>query len=57
MGVCQSPPGSAKAAAAACLAEVLAAPVIDALPSRPNNPAHAGMDTINDPHGTVFRSP
>jgi len=56
MGVCQSPPGSAKAAAA-CLAELLAAPVIDALPSRPNNPAHAGMDTINDPHGTVFRSP
>ncbi len=37
--------------------EVLATPVIDALATRPENPAHSGMDTINDPHGTVPRSP
>jgi hypothetical protein len=36
---------------------VLAVPVIDALATRPENPAHSGMDVINDPDGTVPRSP
>ncbi len=42
---------------AACLDEVLAVPVIDALPTTPDNPAMSGMDTINDPDGTIPRSP
>ena len=41
----------------ACIDEVLAVPVIDALATRPENPAHSGMDVINDPDGTVPRSP
>ena len=45
------------AGSAACIDEVLATPVIDGLATRPENPAHSGMDTINDPHGTVPRSP
>jgi len=41
---------------AACVNEVLAEPVLDAQPTRPDNPARAGMDTINDPTGRVPRS-
>ena len=49
--------GGYLAGSAACIDEVLATPVIDALATRPENPAHSGMDTINDPRGTVPRSP
>jgi hypothetical protein len=45
------------AASAACVSEVLADPILDALATRPDNPAHAGMDTVNDPTGSVPRSP
>ena len=45
------------AGSAPCVDEVLAVPVIDALATRPGNPACSGMDVINDPDGTVPRSP
>jgi hypothetical protein len=38
------------------VAEVTGTPVIDALATRPENPARAGMDVINDPDGSVPRS-
>lgn len=44
------------AGTAACIDELLAVPVIDALVTRPDNPAHSGMDVINDPDGVVPRS-
>jgi hypothetical protein len=31
-----------------CVNEALAIPVIDAVPTRPEDPAHDGMDTINE---------
>ena len=40
----------------ACIDEVLAVPVLDAYATRPENPAHSGMDVINDPDGTVPRT-
>lgn len=43
------------AGSAACVAEVLAAPVIDAIATRPDNPARSGMDVINDPTGLCPR--
>lgn len=39
----------------ACIEEVLAVPIIDAIATKPGNPAVAGMDVINDPDGTVPR--
>jgi hypothetical protein len=45
------------AGSAACVAEVLTEPVLDAVATRPENPARAGMDIINDPDGSVPRSP
>ncbi len=45
------------AGSAGCVAEVLASPAIEALATRPGNPACAGMDIINDPGGVVPRSP
>jgi hypothetical protein len=44
------------AGSAACIEEVLAVRIIDALRTEPWNPAHSGMDVINDPDGTVRRS-
>lgn len=44
------------AGSAACIEEVLAVPIIDALRTKPDNPAHSGMDVINDPDGSVPRS-
>jgi hypothetical protein len=40
-----------------CLMEVLDVPVIDAIETRLDNPAHSGMDTVNDPEGIVPRHP
>ncbi|MGA3353648.1 MAG: hypothetical protein ABSD85_10750 [Acidimicrobiales bacterium] len=40
------------AGSAACIEELLAVPVIDAFATLPENPAHSGMDRINDPDGT-----
>jgi hypothetical protein len=39
-----------------CVAEVIASPVIDALATKPGNPAVSGMDVINDPDRSVPRS-
>jgi hypothetical protein len=36
------------AASAACIEEVVSAPVMDAIETRPENPARSGMDVIND---------
>jgi hypothetical protein len=36
--------------------EILAHPVIDALATKPENPARSGMDIINDPDGIAPRS-
>ncbi len=44
------------AGSAACVAEVLAVPIIDAYATKPENPAHSGMDVINDPDGLVPRA-
>lgn len=44
------------AGSAGCVAEVLAAPVIDAIATKPDNPARSGMDVINDPGQIVPRS-
>lgn len=44
------------AGSAACVAEVLAAPEIDAYETNPRAPAFAGMDLINDPDGIVPRT-
>lgn len=44
------------AGSAACIAEILAHPVIDALATKPENPARSGMDIINDPDGIAPRS-
>jgi hypothetical protein len=38
-----------------CIEEVLTVPVLDAYATTPENPARAGMDVVNDPHGTVAR--
>jgi hypothetical protein len=38
-----------------CVDEILGTPVMDALETLPGNPAHAGMDIINDPSGDVRR--
>jgi hypothetical protein len=40
-----------------CIDEVLGIPVMDAVETRPENPARSGMDTINDPDGVVPRLP
>ena len=40
-----------------CIDEILAIPVIDAVETRPDYPAHSGMDVINDPEGVVPRRP
>jgi hypothetical protein len=39
----------------ACIAEVIGIPLLDAHATKPENPAHSGMDVINDPEGTVPR--
>ena len=44
------------AGSAACMDEILANPVIEALAMKPENPARSGMDIINDPDGIVPRS-
>lgn len=44
------------AGSAACIEQVLSVPVIDALATRPEDPAHSGMDVINDPDGSARRS-
>lgn len=44
------------AGSAACVEEILAHPVIDALATKPENPARSGMDIINDPDGIAPRS-
>jgi hypothetical protein len=41
------------AGSAACINEVLAVPVIDAYATAPENPAHSGMDVLNDPDATI----
>lgn len=41
----------------ACVDEVLAAPIMDAVETKPENPARSGMDVINDPDGIVPRFP
>ena len=45
------------AGSAACVREILAVPVLDAYPTRPDNPARSGMDVVNDPDGIVPRTP
>lgn len=45
------------AGTAACIEEILAVPVIDAYLTRPENPAHAWMDVLNDPGGIIPRMP
>ena len=45
------------AGSAACINEVLAVPVIDAYATAPENPAHSGMDVLNDPDATIPRMP
>jgi hypothetical protein len=40
---------------AACIDEVISVPLLNAYPTTPDNPAHSGMDVINDPGGTVPR--
>ena len=45
------------AGSAACVREILAVPVLDAYPTRPDNPARSGMDVVNDPDGIVPRAP
>lgn len=44
------------AGTAACIDEILAAPAIDAYPTRPENPAHSGMDVLNDPGAIIPES-
>jgi hypothetical protein len=44
------------AGSAACIREVLSVAVLDAYATKPRNPAQAGMDVINDPHGTIPRT-
>jgi hypothetical protein len=44
------------AASKSCIDQVLLVPVIDAIRTRPENPARSGMDVINDPDGLVPRS-
>jgi hypothetical protein len=41
----------------ACIDEVLAAPIMDAVETKPENPARSEMDVANDPNGIVPRSP
>jgi hypothetical protein len=43
------------AGSVACIEEVLAVPVLDAYPTKPENPAHSGMDLINDPDHVIQR--
>lgn len=43
------------AGSAACIEEVLSVPVLDAYKTKPENPAAAGMDVINDPDQVVTR--
>jgi hypothetical protein len=38
-----------------CIDEILATPVLDAVQTVPDNPAHSGMDIINDPGNEVPR--
>lgn len=45
------------AGSAACIDEVLAVPVTDAYATRSENPAHSGMDVLNDPGATIPRRP
>ena len=41
----------------ACVEEILGTPLADAVETAPGNPAHSGMDTVNDPDGTIPRAP
>ena len=45
------------AGSAACVQEILAVPVLDAYPTRPDNPARSGMDVYYDPGSVVPRMP
>ena len=38
-----------------CIEEVLAVPVLDALATKPANPAHSGTDLVNDPRAAFPR--
>ena len=40
----------------ACVNEILAIPAMDALETALENPAHQGMDTVNNPDGEIRRS-
>jgi len=40
----------------ACVDEILAIPAMDAVETALENPAHQGMDTVNDPGGEIRRS-
>jgi len=39
-----------------CIDEVLALPIMDAVETKPEYPAHSGMDVVNDPDGVIPRS-
>lgn len=43
------------AGSAACIRDVLSVPVLDAYQTKPEDPAHGGMDTINNPRQTIPR--
>lgn len=45
------------AGSTACVHELLSIPAIDAVETKPENPARSGMDVINAPDGRVRRSP
>jgi hypothetical protein len=45
------------AGSAACIDEVLAVPATDAYATKPENPAHSGMDVLNDPGASIPRLP
>jgi hypothetical protein len=40
-----------------CVQEVIATAILDAYPTQPSDPARSGMDTVNDPDGSVPRRP
>jgi hypothetical protein len=43
------------AGSVACVEEALSIPLIDGVRTKLDNPAHSGMDRINDPEGKVQR--
>lgn len=43
------------AGTSSCVDEIIATPALDAYATDPSNPARSGMDTINDPDGTIPR--